>query len=183
MGLLPEETDKKRLKQWLEDSYDDAGEIDEFIRAVELLDIFPQVFLDPTQDFSTAPGGDYEEAANPINKFLHSDLLEVSQSCDYKTLRRLGEVLTRLSSRRIGRYANLTYQPFRAYPSSSHSFGYDPSQVWQRVLENSYPCHSSRNEARRAPSRLACSSGIAMSIKPLRDAADAELCHFHENWN
>lgn len=22
-----------------------------------------------------------------------------------------------------------------------------------------------------------------MSIKPLREAADAELCHFHENWN
>lgn len=42
VGLISEETERKRLKQWLEDSYDHAGEIDELIQAVEPLDIFPR---------------------------------------------------------------------------------------------------------------------------------------------
>jgi hypothetical protein len=52
--------------------------------------------LDPTLVFTRA-SGDTDEDDKAITSFRRDELLEIGRSCDYRILRRLGRVLTRLT--------------------------------------------------------------------------------------
>lgn len=82
------------MKIWLEESYDYTAEVLEAIESVPEAERFPCVCLDPTLVFTD----DVDESDDKaITSFTRDELLEIGRSCDYKILRRLGRVLTRLT--------------------------------------------------------------------------------------
>ena len=95
-----QDTDEKtRMKAWLEESYDYAGEIADMIESIPAHGRFPCFFLDPTLRHSS---GDEED--RNVAEFRRDELLEIGRSCDYRILRRLGKVLTRLTYVETGKY-------------------------------------------------------------------------------
>jgi len=89
--------EKARMKLWLEESYDYTAEVMETIHSVPQAQRFPCVCLDPTLTFASAMDSKENEEDKPITLFRRDELLEIGRSCDYKILRRLGRVLTRLT--------------------------------------------------------------------------------------
>lgn len=176
--------EKTRMKLWLEASYDYAGEITAMVEAVPEEERFPCVYLDPTQDYGVVGNdSDDEETNKPLNEFTRNELLEIGRSCDFRILRRLGKVLTRLSF--VDRAEDLPHHikcadeklvpriPL-ALSKEGHKF-----QFWRVLL---HVVLSGTMLARR-PAALLAALSLRMGIRPLRDAADEELISYREQWN
>lgn len=91
--------DRAKMKTWLEESYDYTAEVLEAIAKVPKGLQYPCVCLDPTLSYELAPQAEDEDSEDnrPITSFRRDELLELGRSCDYRILRRLGRVLTRLT--------------------------------------------------------------------------------------
>ncbi|TID19665.1 hypothetical protein E2P81_ATG06831 [Venturia nashicola] len=92
--------ERERMKTWLAESYDYTAEVQEAIDSVQYSEQFPCVYLDPTITFigtSTLEDAHENEDDRPITDFGRDELLELGRSCDYKILKRLSRVLTRLA--------------------------------------------------------------------------------------
>ncbi|TQN69148.1 putative ariadne-like RING finger protein [Colletotrichum shisoi] len=178
---------RAQMKLWLEESYDHAAEVLEIIGTVADCQKFPCVFMDPTASFEATDGGVSEEggeATGPASTtFTREELLEIGRSCDYRVLRRLGKVLTRLtyvdSERELPVHIKaaaidqVTRIPVAlANPEHQRKF-------WKILLHLVLP--GTMLAAR--PAALLAALALRMGIQPLRDAADQELLGFTDKWN
>lgn len=180
---------KADMKTWLEESYDYVAEITEIIRSVPDDERYPCVFLDPTLKFEPTRGeadeDDEKGVAQPKNptEFTREELLEIGRSCDYRVLRRLGRVLTRLTyvATKDDLPRHVRDEPEEkvsriplalATPKHKRKF-------WKILLHTFLP--GTMLSAR--PAALLAALSLRMGIVPLRDVADAELVQWQNNWN
>lgn len=183
---ISDATEKARMKAWLEESYNYKAEIQAAIEEVPAEERFPVVYLDPTADFKAAPGqdGEEEDAENrPLNKFTRGELLEIGRSCDYRILRRLGKVLTRLTyvEKPEDLPAHIKAASADQVPQIPMALA-DPKhkrQFWKILLHAVLP--GTMVTAR--PAAVLAALALRMGIVPLRDVADRELLSFRDRWN
>lgn len=177
--------EKERMKNWLAESYDYTAEVQETIDAVPEEKQFPCVYLDPTLMFTKSRdiGGVEDDDNRPITEFSRDELLEIGRSCDYRILRRLGRVLTRLS------FANtpaelpmhiakaeegiITRIPL-ALASKEHG-----RKFWKILLHIIVP--GTMLSAR--PAALLAALTIRLGAQPLLKAADTEMIMWRNKWN
>ncbi|KAK4107851.1 hypothetical protein N656DRAFT_840145 [Canariomyces notabilis] len=174
------DADKRELmKTWLEESYNMTGEITETIESVPAAARYPCVFLDPTLRFP-ADGGSNEEASM---KFTRSELLEIGRSCDYRILRRLGSVLTRLTYVRSEEElpAHIADVPVKDVPRIPMALAQEAygREFWKILLHTVLP--GTMLAAR--PAALLAALSLRMGMKPLEDAAISELLAYRDYWN
>jgi hypothetical protein len=178
---------KARMKSWLEESYDYAADIVAIIKAVPKEERFPCVYLDPTQDFKSTPiAGDNDDENpedRPINKFTREELLEIGRSCDYRILRRLGKVLTRLSyvsseEDLPAHIAAMTEEQVPRVPLALTKVEHK-MKFWKILLHVVLP--GTMLSVR--PAALLAALSLRMGMLPLRDAADTELIFTSKKWN
>jgi hypothetical protein len=175
---------KERLKSWLEESYDWAGEILHMIKSVPEEARYPCVFLDPTVRFSPAEneGEDGEDGENSM-EFNRDELLEIGRSCDYRILRRLGRILTRLTyvNSKEDLPAHVKDVKEEEVPRIPMALA-DPAhdrKFWKVLLHAVLP--GTMLAAR--PAALLAALSVRMGIKPLEKAAYTELMAWRDNWN
>lgn len=174
--------EKLRMKNWLEESYDYSAVVKEIIETVPEEKQFPCVFLDPTQDFGN--GNDENDEDNrPITSFRRDELLEIGRSCDYKILRRLGKVLTRLSfvekAEDLPAYIASAGEGIATQVPlalASKEFG---RKFWRILLHIIVP--GTMLSAR--PAALLAALSIHMGVHPLFEAAEMEMLGFKAFWN
>ena len=172
---------KDRLKTWLEESYDSAGEILEIIKSVPEEARYPCVFLDPTVRFSQADS-EVEDADNSM-EFTRDELLEIGRSCDYRILRRLGRILTRLT------YVNSKEElPAHIKDVSEDEVPRIPMALAQAQHQRHFwkiLLHTVLSGTMLAgrPGALLAALSVRMGIKPLEEAAYTELIAWRDNWN
>ena len=177
--------EKARMKQWLEDSYDSTGEILEILEAVPIKRKYPFVCLDPTVRFTKADsaGADGEESDREIIDFKRDELLEISRSCNYKILRRLGRVLTRLTyieseSDMPEHLANTTDQEVPKIPMALTMKEYG-SNFWKILLHLVVP--GTMISAR--PAALLAALSLRMGVTPLKSCAKEEVASWRDKWD
>lgn len=183
---IADATEKARMKAWLEESYNYKAEIQAEIAKIPAEERFPLVYLDPTADFSAAGLGEGEELSEenrPLNLFTRGELLEIGRSCDYRILRRLGKVLTRLSyvekaedmpAHIQAANADDVPQLPMALARTEHK-----RQFWKLLLHTVLP--GTMITAR--PAAVLAALALRMGIAPLREVADRELVAFRARWN
>ncbi|KAK1765232.1 hypothetical protein QBC33DRAFT_544957 [Phialemonium atrogriseum] len=169
------------MKVWLEESYDYAAEIVEIIRSVPEDERYPCVFLDPTLEFepTTAEAG---EDSGPA-KFTREELLEIGRSCDYRILRRLGRVLTRLTyvATKDELPAHIKDEPDKEVPRIPLALVAPEykRKFWKVLLHAVLP----GTMLSPRPAALLAALSLRMGMLPLRDAADTELLQWNNKWN
>ncbi|KAH6843337.1 hypothetical protein B0I37DRAFT_418447 [Chaetomium sp. MPI-CAGE-AT-0009] len=172
---------KDRLKKWLEESYDAAGEIVEMIGAVPEESRYPCVFLDPTVRF--APAENAEDDERNSMEFTRDELLEIGRSCDYRILRRLGRILTRLTyvNSKDELPAHVKDVPETELPKIPMALAQPAHKgmFWKVLLHTVLP--GTMLAAR--PAALLAALSVRMGIKPLEGAAYTELMAWRDNWN
>ncbi|PMD57892.1 uncharacterized protein K444DRAFT_564766 [Hyaloscypha bicolor E] len=174
--------EKARMKAWLEESYDYTTEVTEAIESVPASQRFPCVCLDPTLVFTHETDED-EEESKPITSFRRDELLEIGRSCDYRILRRLGRVLTRLtyinSAEEMPAHiaaASETETPRIPMALASTEF---KRKFWKILLHIVVP--GTMLGAR--PAALLAALSIRLGVKPLQEAADQEMLLWRDRWN
>jgi hypothetical protein len=183
----PEE--KTRMKSWLEESYDYAGEIVATLKSVPAAQRFPCVFLDPTVGFSQAKKkgeracDEEDENDRVITAFRRDELLEIGRSCDGRILRRLGKVLTQITF--VECAADLpahmadttnTHVPRIPLALGSEEHGW---QFWKLLLHVVLP--GTKLSAR--PATVLAALAIRIGLKPLFGAAVAAMLFWRDKWN
>jgi hypothetical protein len=179
---IPSPEKKAQMKAWLEESYDYAGEIESLVASVGIDERFPCVYLDPTANFKPVTdedGDDDEEVAK--TKFSRDELLEIGRSCDYRILRRLGLVLTRLSyaatEADMPEHIRSADPPIATIPMALTSKKYQ-RKFWKVLLHLVLP--GTMLSAR--PAALLAALSLRIGLAPLQDVADAELLSY-KSWN
>ena len=174
---------KAKMKAWLEESYNFAEEIENMIAEVPEQDKFPCVYLDPTQDFTVKDGPDSGDDNKPLNKFTRNELLEIGRSCDYRILRRLGKVLTRLShvekSEDLPLHIRTAGQDLVPRIPLALSKEEHKREFWRVLLHVVLP----GTILARRPAALLAALALRMGIQTLRDVADEELIGYRDSWN
>ena len=183
--------EKARVKLWLEESYDYTVEVLETINSVPLEQRFPCVCLDPTLGFvaATADDDDNDDNEDDVNNtkaitsFRRDELLEIGRSCDYKVLRRLGHILTRLT------YINsadempthIAKAPETGTPRIPMALATAEHRrrFWKILLHLVVP--GTMLSAR--PAALLAALSIRIGVKPLLHAADNEMLPWRRRWN
>ncbi|KAL2264544.1 hypothetical protein VTJ83DRAFT_7054 [Remersonia thermophila] len=190
--------EKARMKAWLDESYDWAGEIMAIVAAVPEAERFPCVLLDPTAVRLEAPGeggnrgdgdddGDdddaEEEDAQRLRKLTRDELLDLGRACDRRIQRRLGRVLTRLTyvDDAASLPAHLHDVPEDVVPRIPTALAKPEHQrrFWRVLLHTILP--GTMLSAR--PAALLAALSVRMGIRPLRQAALAELALWRDRWN
>ena len=177
--------EKARMKTWLEESYDYTAEVQEAIAKVPEAKRFPCVCLDPTLTFVRPETDDNEaESENrPITSFRRDELLEIGRSCDWRILRRLGRVLTRLTfigseeamPAHIAKTAE-TDVPRIPMTLASPEYG---QRFWNILLHIVVP--GTMLSAR--PAALVAALAIRLGIEPLIPAAEKAMMFWRNKWN
>ena len=177
--------EKVRMKAWLEESYDYKAEVQEAIRQVPVTKRFPCVCLDPTLAFvgADADGGEEDPDNRPITSFRRDELLEIGRSCDWRILRRLGRVLTRLafieSAEAMPAHiaaASETEVPRIPMALASAEYG---RRFWRILLHIVVP--GTMLSAR--PAALLAALTIRLGVQPLIPAAEQEMLCWQKKWN
>jgi hypothetical protein len=174
------------MKAWLEESYDYTAELLETINSVPVEHQFPCVCLDPTLVFVAAKADDDDDENDgnndmEITSFRRDELLDIGRSCDYKVLRRLGRVLTRLTyinsmdemPTHIAKAADTPRIPL-ALAAAEHD-----RKFWKILLHIVVP--GTKLSAR--PAALLAALSIRLGVKPLLRAATAEMMLWRDRWN
>ncbi|KAK4135104.1 hypothetical protein BT67DRAFT_495669 [Trichocladium antarcticum] len=178
------------MRQWLEESYDWAGDILHMIQSVPAASRYPCVFLDPTLRFGRAEDDDDDDdddggggGANGSSKLTRDELLELGRSCDYRILRRLSRVLTQLTYAQSDEAlpAHIKAAPEADVPRiplalAQTEYG---GKFWKLLLHTVLP--GTMLAAR--PAALLAALSLRMGIKPLEGAASTELLAWRDNWN
>ena len=171
----PEE--KARVKIWLDESYDYTADVLEAISAVPEAERFPCVCLDPTLAFTE------DEDGKAITSFTRDELLEIGRSCDYRILRRLGRVLTRLTyiNSADEMPAHIAAAPEETTPripmalvNKEHN-----RKFWRILLHIVVP--GTMLSAR--PAALLAALSIRMGFQPLMEAAEKEMLLWRNRWS
>ncbi|KFY01035.1 hypothetical protein O988_02959 [Pseudogymnoascus sp. VKM F-3808] len=178
--------EKTRMKAWLEESYDFTAEAIETIASVPKELRFPCVCLDPTMRFTQeaeAEDEDGNEENKPIYTLQRSELLEIGRSCDYRILRRLGRVLTRLTyinsaEEMPAHIAAASETEIPRIPMALVSQEYD-RYFWRILLHIVVP--GTMLSAR--PAALLAALSIRLGLEPLLDAASQEMILWRDRWN
>jgi len=177
--------EKDRMKNWLAESYDYTAEVQDTIEAVPEESRFPCVYLDPTLAFTRVRDIDETEHEDnrPITEFLRDELLEIGRSCDYRILRRLGHVLTRLSFASTPaelpmHIANAGEGTVTRIPLALASKEYG-CKFWRVLLHIVVP--GTMLSAR--PAALLAALTIRLGVQPLFQAADTEMLMWRNKWN
>ena len=180
---IDDAAERARMKLWLGESYDYTADVLEIIDSIPEAQRFPCICLDPTLKFSREQGDDEEdeESNRPITKFRRDELLEIGRSCDYRILRRLGKVLTRLT------YVNSAAE-MPAHIANAVDVHRVPialaneenkRQFWKILLHVVVP--GTILSAR--PAALLAALSIHLGIQPLLEAADREVMIWRDRWN
>ncbi|KAK3693241.1 hypothetical protein B0T22DRAFT_401074 [Podospora appendiculata] len=180
---IKEPEKKERMKSWLEESYDHGAAILELINRVPVEARFPCVFLDPTLNFDKAVSGEIGNEEADSTPLTRDDLLDIGRSCDYRTLRRVGQALTHLT------YVNSKDElPLHIRDAARDSVPLIPMalaqpehkrEFWKILLHTVLP--GTMLGAR--PAALLAALSVRMGIKPLEGAAYAELAAWKDKWN
>lgn len=186
-GVEGSKDPKSRMKAWLEESYDYAAEILSLVESVPGAQRFPCLYLDPTLDFqklaATDKPDDDEDAARGGLSFTRDELLEIGRSCDYRILRRLGRILTRLSfaQTREELPAHIASAPQDQVPRMPLALAQEEygGKLWKVLLHVVLP--GTMLSAR--PAALLAALSIRMGIAPLQEVAEAEMSLWTERWN
>ncbi|KAI0811795.1 hypothetical protein GGR55DRAFT_688369 [Xylaria sp. FL0064] len=161
---IPGQDEKQTMKAWLDESYNYEAEITSIIEEVAPEDRYPCVFFDPTEEwFTFQEEGNDSTAAQGLGQLTRADLLEIGRSCDYRILRRLGQVLIRLTY--IGSEGGM---PTHIKNASN--------TVPKMPLALAQPKYN------RMFWRILLHS-IRMGMKPLRAAAETEMLIWSKRWN
>ncbi|KFZ20335.1 hypothetical protein V501_00188 [Pseudogymnoascus sp. VKM F-4519 (FW-2642)] len=175
--------EKARMKIWLEESYDFTAEAMETIASVPKELRFPCVCLDPTILFTQEAEDDDEEENKPITSLQRKDLLEIGRSCDYRILRRLGRVLTRLTyinseEEMPAHIAAASEVQIPRIPMALASEEYN-NYFWRILLHIVEPgtMLSSR------PAALLAALSIQLGLEPLLEVANREMLRWRDEWN
>jgi hypothetical protein len=177
--------EKGRIKIWLEESYDYTAEVFEAISSVSQAQRFPCVCLDPTLFFTREAADNQGESCEDkvISSFTREELLEIGRSCDYRILRRLGRVLTRLTyiNSAEDMPAHIAAAPDAETPripialaTKAHN-----RKFWRILLHIVVP--GTMLSAR--PAALLAALSIRMGFQPLIDAAEQEMLIWRDRWN
>jgi hypothetical protein len=169
--------EKARMKIWLEESYDYTAEVLEAISSVPEAERFPCVCLDPTLAFTE------DEDGKAITSFTRDELLEIGRSCDYRILRRLGRVLTRLTyiNSTADMPAHIAATPEEATPRIPMALATKEHmrKFWRILLHIVVP--GTMLSAR--PAALLAALSIRMGFQPLIEAAEQEMLLWRDRWN
>ena len=190
IDTIKNEDEKKRMRNWLEESYDYASQILDILDGVPEHQRFPCVFIDPTISFAPARAkGDQidedeeDQDDQPLSAFRRDELLEIGRSCDERILRRLGKVLTRItyveSSAVLPAHISATSDaeiPKIPTVLASKDFGW---QFWKILLHAVLP--GTMLAAR--PAVILAALALKIGLKPLFDAASAAMLFWRERWN
>ena len=178
--------EKERMKNWLAESYDYTAEVQEAIETVPEDRRFPCVYLDPTLAFAHANHAESQDDEGPnraITDFRRDELLEIGRSCDYRILRRLGMVLTRLNfvtarEEIPAHIANASEGTAVQIPLAlaSKEFG---RRFWKILLHIVVP--GTMLSAR--PAALLAALTIRLGVEPLFEAAETEMLLWRDKWN
>jgi hypothetical protein len=180
--------EKAQMRAWLEESYDYAAEIQELINSVPQEERFPCVCLDPTLSFARPDADVHDknddddgESNKPLTAFRRDELLEIGRSCDYKILRRLGRILTRLTyiesvedmPEHIAVDNNVRKIPMAL---AAQKYG---RPFWKILLHAIVPgtMLSSR------PAALLAALSLRMGVEPLTQVAEQEMLMWRDRWN
>jgi len=177
--------EKAQMKAWLEESYDYTAEVRDIIDSVPENERFPCVCLDPTLSFVLPDANldDDGEGNKPITSFRRDELLEIGRSCDYKILRRLGRILTRLTY--IESAADM---PEHIAATSDDEIPKIPMilaskkhgrQFWRILLHIILP--GTMLSAR--PAALLAALSLRLGVLPLTQAAEREMVMWRSKWN
>ena len=176
---------KARMKTWLEESYDYTAEVQEAIARVPESKRFPCVCLDPTLTFVRPETDDDEEDSEnkPITSFRRDELLEIGRSCDWRILRRLGRVLTRLTfieseEAMPAHIAKTAETDVPRIPMALASPEYD-QRFWSILLHIVVP--GTMLSVR--PAALVAALAIRLGIEPLIPAAEEAMKLWGLKWN
>ncbi|KAG4441042.1 hypothetical protein IFR05_003497 [Cadophora sp. M221] len=174
--------EKARMKAWLEESYDYTADVMDAINSVPESDRFPCVCLDPTLAFGMSTEVDDDDNTE-ITSFRRDELLEIGRSCDYKILRRLGKILTRLTYIKSAdelpsHIATASETEIPRIPMALASEKYK-RKFWKILLHIVVP--GTMLSAR--PAALLAALSIRLGIQPLFEAADREMCLWRDRWN
>ncbi|SPQ23401.1 a10aff57-f416-409a-8d36-b8a310a55a3d [Thermothielavioides terrestris] len=186
LDAVEDRAKKDRLKKWLEESYDWAGEILETINSVPEEERYPCVFLDPTVRFPRAEGGEdgvNGDGANNSMEFTRDELLEIGRSCDNRILRRLGRILTRLTyvASKEELPAHIKDVPEDEVPRIPMALAKPEhhAKFWKVLLHTVLP----GTMLAPRPAALLAALAVRMAIQPLEDVAYTELMAWREKWN
>jgi len=176
--------EKARMKTWLEESYDYTAEVMETIESVPHVQRFPCVCLDPTLIFThETEDSDEDETNKPITSFRRDELLEIGRSCDYRILRRLGRVLTRLTYINSAEEmpAHIAAAPETETPRIPMALASPKHKrkFWRILLHIVVP--GTMLSAR--PAALLAALSIRLGLEPLLEAADREMLLWRDRWN
>ncbi|KAI0908851.1 hypothetical protein F4823DRAFT_597058 [Ustulina deusta] len=180
---ISEQDQKHRMKAWLDESYNYEAEIMSILDQVAPEDRYPCVFLDPTEEWPTPKGEENDEAsAQGLGQLTRADLLEIGRSCDYRILRRLGQVLTRLtyidSEGDMPAHVKAASAEVPRMPLALAQPKY--KRVFWKILLH-LVCPGTKLAER--PAALVAALSIRMGMKPLRAAAEAEMLAWRKRWN
>lgn len=179
---LEDANERAKMKVWLEESYDYTAEILEAVERVPQTLRFPCVCLDPTLAFKTAGDAhDEDEDANKaITEFRRDELLEIGRSCDWRILRRLGTVLTRLTFIESAEAmpAHIAASDVTTIPMALASKEYG-RRFWKILLHIVVPGTMLGGRSAALLAALA----IRLGVQPLMHAAEAEMLLWKDKWN
>ncbi|KAJ5864761.1 uncharacterized protein N7529_006677 [Penicillium soppii] len=175
--------EREKMKSWLEESYDFAGEIASIIDSVSDAERYPCVFLDPTLSFSHAESGTECGKDHFVSELTRADLLEIGRSCNPATLKRLGSILTQLTivereSDMPKHISHTTTKDLAKIPLALASEKYK-RQFWKVLFHLIKP--GTKLSAR--PAALVAALSLRMGVKPLSEAAEQEMIGFKDKWN
>jgi hypothetical protein len=160
---------RSRVKAWLEESYDYAGEILETIKSVPDDARYPCVFLDPTLCSQSG--------------LTRDELLEIGRSCDPRVLRRLGNILTRLTCvySQDQLFAHVKDVPEDEVPRIPLALAQPEHKrkFWKVLLHTVLP----GTMLGPRPAALLAALSLRMGIKPLEKVAHSELMAWRDKWN
>ena len=182
---LRDGSEKARMKAWLEESYDYTAEVQEAISKVPESIRFPCVCLDPSLTFVRPDAeDDNEDVGNrSITSFRRDELLEIGRSCDWRILRRLGRVLTRLTfvesvEAMPAHIALASETEYPRIPMALASWEYG-RRFWRMLLHIVVP--GTMLSAR--PAALLAALTIRLGVQPLVPAAEQEMMFWRTKWN
>ena len=177
--------EKTRMKAWSEESYDYTAEVQEAIDKIPESKRFPCVCLDLTLAFvrPETDRSDEDTDDQPITTFSRDELLEIGRSCDWRILRRLGKVLTRLTyihsaDEMPSHIAAVSESEVPRIPMALASQEYG-RRFWRILLHIVVP--GTVLSAR--PAALLAALTIKLGMQPLIPAAVQEMKSWRAKWN
>ncbi|KAJ0420255.1 hypothetical protein BJY00DRAFT_141496 [Aspergillus carlsbadensis] len=177
---ISDQKEKEMMNDWLLESYNFSAQVQAMIDQVPEAERFPCVFLDPTIDFESRNTGD---DIGSLRNLTRVELLEITRSCDSRTLRRLGRVLTRLTfvidaTQMPAHIANSSSDQVKAIPLALSKKGYG-QHFWGILL---HTIVSGTQLTPRGAAVLAALS-IRLGISFLADVAENEMLSYKSKWN